>query len=795
MNNLSLTAAGQTMPIGPSVPGGQSGWGLVEPRMEKKSRAPSKFWLTVPAGDPATPTSGPASTAWAQIPFEGQVTITDTDNNVVIFKGRRVDLNGDIGRGQRSVTLEFQDPWYDLDHIVYQMRWTQYSTSGNPPVVTYTTQYSPRVFLFMDADQGPITPWGYWTTAAQIGDILSYVAAGNPTTQIQAGKIDPLMILPVLPMQSPMCADAIIAAIRSDPGICTWFNYAAAGKPTLNMRTRANLMVPNGTVENGGQITLPVGNGNVIGSDGAIHVSTKIRPRPDLQCPQVVIAYQTTSTVDGQSSNDFFVDAYPPNPIPNVGDQYAASALRTYVACVDLRGSSVTHVKASIRSVAFDPQLISFWQNVKPELNNPEITGLAIVNTAINSTDPVAGMDCITIKDYLGNPVDSLLTLNRIISGSVASWMTAGNVPSGAKITSKKVTVQATVSYQQAGTGAVSVAGTLHNVPKHVVTFECELTNSAPGLVAYETVSSLTGAEVPAPYLAYGIWCAVNNVALNVVDPATGRFAPPANPPLPFWDNTPFSPTADQIGAMLAAVPPINTPANLQWEGTHEIIFPGTIPANAYYHCGNVLNLSDGTASGGPWSEMNAQIYGVTTDFKRNTVTIEFGPNRHKSPSEFFDLMKIWQQRIAWDNPNVRATGDDPSVAGGTIPSDTVKANTNGQALPQLAYHSLVSNPQSPFYKATHFADATGVLGPAQIPLGAGPGLFWQTLDPVTGAVTLNSNTLLMFLNQIFEQGVTVRFFAVNYPNAQCQPVHRWLLGTDELPGNAPTQPPTPPGG
>jgi len=38
---------------------------------------------------------------------------------------------------------------------------------------------------------------------------------------------------------------------------------------------------------------------------------------------------------------------------------------------------------------------------------------------------------------------------------------------------------------------------------------------------------------------------------------------------------------------------------------------------------------------------------------------VNFGPHAHLGAQEFFDLMRLWSWRFAWENPQIRNTGID----------------------------------------------------------------------------------------------------------------------------------------
>ncbi len=203
------------------------------------------------------------------------------------------------------------------------------------------------------------------------------------------------------------------------------------------------------------------------------------------------------------------------------------------------------------------------------------------------------------------------------------------------------------------------------------MTVQLKLTNSAAGTVTYTTIAASSQAETVPPNLAYLFWSSCNNAPLDNFL-ATGEI--PLDPPL------------------------TNAPENLQWEGEHVIVESSI---SQFFDSRYTLCLSGGNPD---WLTMNAVIDSIEFDFFHGRTSIIFGPYRHLDQKQFFDLLMMFRTRVAWDNPNVRATGQDSAAAGVQLGADTEKENTEHQSSLPPEAHGVGSPPR------------TGPNGSAQAP-------------------------------------------------------------------------------
>jgi hypothetical protein len=235
--------------------------------------------------------------------------------------------------------------------------------------VTYASKLVSRLWLFQNYGTGARpTPWTGWTAADQITDIINFAHTTN-SVNIQAGEIDPPMMMPAFGVTSQTCAECINLMLQSLPDVSTGIDYTTT-PPTLSALVRQNCT----------PVTLPYAG---VSAGGQIHTSSIIRSRDDLQIPQVVINYRSANVTDGVSYNLFTTDAYPPDS--------DGTARNSVIQDFDLRGATRSSVKGVVTAVATDPTTTDFWEAVKPDLASDDIFDLAVIGGSV------------TVKDDSGN--------------------------------------------------------------------------------------------------------------------------------------------------------------------------------------------------------------------------------------------------------------------------------------------------------------------------------------------------------------------------------------------------------
>ncbi len=617
MNTITLLYDGTEQTI--------QAWGFDMPKRTRKSRTAGIFKLIMPNGDPA---------AAALIPFEAQVKIyanrtgagTAWSGGVCIFAGRRTDRPSQTSGDSRDVLMVFSDAWYDLEKTPYQQLWYKRNAGDTSP----NTGYYTRIYLWHDYSTG-----GLLSSDAQLAEIINF-AATECGVLIQAGRIDPIQNYPVYPTKALSCADAINLVVRSMPDVTTSIDYTTT-PPTLNIRQRAQL----------GSITLPYNTSDLAGTRR--HETLSIKDRPDLQAPSIILQYQTNNTVDGESFTAFSADSY--------GTDSTGFSLRDIVAPLDMRGSKITYLAGQLTAAACNPASNAFWTTHKPDLNDATITPNGsggtdfVVNPAVND-----GSDfCITVTDTSGSPVSLDAYPNELESnGHYAPWMKSGST----QINVKEVVVTAYLKYYSKDSAGIVKN---HDLSSHAVSVRLKLTNSAVGTVSYLSQNVTDPGETAPIFLAYAIWCSINNVVPNLVD---GYYVPPES------------------------VPALDSPSNLQWEGTHVVRENNlnTLIANDV-----TLNLTADPATGNaPWTGMNATIYEIEEDYFECTTTIQFGPHKNLTAEQFFDQTMLWRFRFVFDPPSMRSTGSDSSTTGPSISTDSKVQNTNHSATPSYQQFSAI---------------------------------------------------------------------------------------------------------
>lgn len=611
MNAITITYGGATETIQAA--------GFSNCRLRLNARSPSVLILDRAGDEPA---------GFPVIPYGGQITVQVAmgDGSTYFWQGKRRDFSGHAVPQAPATSYMFEDVLGAMGRTTFKHFWVMSNGAGGT-----VNKYFSRVNLFQDIHAGPDVAWVYLTADQQLRQIVEF-AASECGLPVQCGDTDPVWNMPIIPARAISCVEAMQIVMKPMPDMVTKLDYSTT-PPTLSFKARKNCAA----------VTLPYAGTD---AHGRHHTSTPdIKPRPDLQVPAVVLEYQITGTVAGHSYNDAIVDTYPPG----------ATGLEENAinAPVDLRGPSDTLLKGTLVTEAADPTTSDFWLKYKTDLDDPNVIdpttsmpGVHVVNTTVNDgTQP----DGIKILDDDGDPVSLTDYPNELDpeSSPIAAWMTGVN--------SKPVTIRATIKYVK---NFPTVPPTpIHKADSHVVETRITLTNAPVGSTNYSATGSTDSGDPVPVHLAYSMWCAINNVAVNYVGGA-------ATPPL--------------------VVPAITDPDNFQWEGEHELaennIYSIITPAN-------VLNLSGGNPS---WANMNAVIYSVEIDFFNGKTTIHFGPFKHLQTAQFVEMITAFRYRLVWDNPNLRNSGNAGSAGATDVGKVASKENTV-HGIPQQNLHTTLA--------------------------------------------------------------------------------------------------------
>ena len=412
----------------------------------------------------------------------------------ILFQGRRTDNSGQASGSGFSQEIVIEDAWYDLAHITFQCEWPNITGySGSTP--TYGTPFTwPDCVLFQMTSAGQLQPngtfapylpapyQGHITTGQAIKEILAY-AIFSCGVNLQIGRIDPACYVPYYPIRTMRCANAIKICLRVHPDCTCEIDYTTT-PPTFNIRARANLTA----------ITLPYKST----AANRTHLSSSVRPRPDLQPSRVAIYIKETTTVSG-------------NPIINIGtDIYPALsvALRSFDASIDITGPKISKSTAAITSLAFDPTDLDWWQTKVPALEQGIPTSGAGALALLSTNISMGGAWDITVKDGTGADVN-LATFAWELDPKSApmAWMTVGGGP----LQIVEATVTAWFNYSKTSTvGTAEVTDTAQQHQHHV---RVKLVNSAS--MSQQLTQVLSTGEVYPPGLAQSIYTSLAQLQYN----------------------------------------------------------------------------------------------------------------------------------------------------------------------------------------------------------------------------------------------------------------------------------------
>jgi hypothetical protein len=381
-----------------------------------------------------------------------------------------------------------------------------------------------------------------------------------------------------------------------------------------------------------GTITLPYSGTD---ANGRAHKSSDLKDHPDLVPSQVVVQYQQTNTTNGVNANWWYSDVYPALS--------TGAAVQALVVPIDITGPAITTLSKTVNAEVFDPTTTTFWKKYKHELALPDIVPdptTPILDTTINggSGHPTG----ITVTDEAGNPISLTTYPNILLPGdSVSSWMHSGSTG----IIAIKAVVTGHLKYTKTkAVGASTI--TTDKKDNHAAVVRLTLTNSAAGSTSYETITSVVQGETAPTGLAQ------------------------------YWYDS-LRPTP--------------------WEGTHTIvedsIYAIITPANVLNLTGSSLtNQAPGATFNTAWATMAATIVDVEIDFFRGTTRIDFGPHKHVSLNEYYDLIMAWRWRAVFKNLTERNTGVSGGAAALDISGLTTRENTT-DSVPETSVHTVATQP------------------------------------------------------------------------------------------------------
>jgi hypothetical protein len=575
------------------------------------------------------------------IPFESRISIIGPTGTV--FQGLRTDRTGTADPRRASSSYQFDDEWYFLDHCPFQQMWVRVASPGGP---TTPAPFSSVVLYQPNPGQVyvPAPIEAVINTGQQIVDILNWAISLGANLQI--GEIDPALYQAWYPVQNIKCGDALRMCLRLHPDCFTEIDYST-NPPTFHARVRTNLV----------GVTLPYAYTD---ASGRRHVATDIQPRPELQPRRVALFYRVVENnyvistpvdiwpmqnlsvqgpvITGQSVGGAAAP-YVAGGLPNKGTAMTGitgsaimtipvgspGGLRALDFAIDLQGPKMTVSNAAIRSAAFDPTNLAWWQKKVPSLKvgipSSGAGALALLSSVINGS----GATAITVLDDKGNPVNLTTYAYELYpQSSPMAWMT---VAGGGALQVIEATVTAHFTYTKSkavGTGTLAI-----KTPNdHVHHVRVKLCNSASMSQSF-TQALTTGESIP-PNLAQTVY---------------------------------------------------NSLAALQYSFTHTLV---ERPFNGWLKPGkHAINLG-GAEAAPAWATMNATLqqteYKMHLDGAGNAFdnfTVKCGPVEHLEPGQLIQLFNVFNNRdLTKVDTNERLTGVPTPGNTVAMPDDGDKENS-----------------------------------------------------------------------------------------------------------------------
>jgi len=605
-------------------------WGLnAQPVIRTRDRSETVFSFRM---------AGAAPEGGIPFPFKAKVIIKQNRTfsagawvgTGFVFTGYQTTQRGRVDGRSQGIMLDFADVIWLMKHTTFQQLWTQNVAAGGGGVTTITVPAS-RVVLFMDITSYVSTPWSIKSVQWEINEIISYAAACG--VAIAAGTIDYSgWYINYYHIKAISCWDALLKCLEPIPDAKVWVD-GSTSPPTLNVRTRANLAAMSAPTGTGpGPITLPYKGTD---SAGRRHHSSQLTPRYDLVPPQVVLQYQTNTTVNGLAAPGWYNDVYPPASTGQV--PFAM------VVPIDLSGASLTTMTGQLDCEALacvggtQAGKRAWWASKRGGEEgklNTVAGGVVVPDWKVRFQDAAGGAVVIgdaTVTDDSGAAINLADYPNRMVKGPYHAWMKHGST----QINAIRATVRAAVQFVEYDVPGITPAETDTNgnvIRKNTShNFECHitLTNAPAGVTNYNGLNINQLAETPATGLAQNIY---------------------------------------------------NSRATLDYDGEHEIVDPGIIggssarmPLAQIVGHWNVLNLSGGAAA---WATANMTIAGTEIDLMTNHQRIDIGPSKHLSPQDWNELLQFFRSRQVFMFAGTRATGYGDQNANVDMARNTPDANT-----------------------------------------------------------------------------------------------------------------------
>lgn len=246
----------------------------------------------------------------------GDAAVFADDEEVLIQLDGKPWFRGRVFRSQRRVTARSKrieyvvlGPWNLFNRLVYQQLW------DDEPAPQYTS----HVFLNVEPRL---------TVKQVIEDVIDFaIARGVPITKGNILISDNEFVQPPAnEIDNQTCASVVLLQswwlLRQ---AVIWFDYSTVN-PTMHVRRGDNLPV----------VTLGIPADNALKKIAEVDVSKM----GELKRPEVVIKYEITHTIDGDSVPRLVVDQYPPGA--------TGLSIDALMLTFNMQGISVTHIEQPV---------------------------------------------------------------------------------------------------------------------------------------------------------------------------------------------------------------------------------------------------------------------------------------------------------------------------------------------------------------------------------------------------------------------------------------------------------------
>jgi len=408
-------------------------WNIRNLSLTLRSQAADELKFTMPVQQWETAMVFPYET---KLTLRKQITNLDTlaVTETVYFVGWVEQHPQEQGAGAEAHHYTVRGPWRWLERLEYMQKWYQAVDPSNP-ASSLVGGYLSHVIL----NQG--VNGVFLNTQEQLEDVIDFYtyAAGQQTVpvspELQKANDYPGVEIPKDEHEDIMCAEVIKKQLRWMPDAVTWFDYTTS-PPTLHIKRRPDLTAKE--FKNGDGTT-----------GGDIIMQGHLNPRHDLQVPGVLLKYQQTNQVNGNSWQTTTPDAYPANT-NEVG-------FGVLVMTIPLQGFSVQYTEAQVttRTMAFSGLGYGYLLEKLGLANTGEVD-VASFGAVVDKVIYPDGSE----YDYnTGVGVPPAL-FNDIVEGSLTpGWWNKTNAPiAGVQVDLQSYTLKGTAAYKKVTANGVETA-------------------------------------------------------------------------------------------------------------------------------------------------------------------------------------------------------------------------------------------------------------------------------------------------------------------------------------------------